>query len=63
MKSPRSDACGLAVVSFADILVGWVPALFWTALASVLFWVVALLARELSRGVADSQRVSATDGT
>lgn len=56
-------ACGLAVVSFADILVSWVPALFWTALASVMFWVVALLARELSRIVADPRRMSASDGT
>ncbi|NIW25343.1 MAG: hypothetical protein GWN29_12680 [Gammaproteobacteria bacterium] len=51
-------ACGLAVVSFADVLVSWVPALFLTALASVMFWLAALLARELSRIVADPQRLS-----
>ena len=56
-------ACGLAVVSFSDVLVNWGPALFWTALASVLFWVAALLARELSRIVVDPRRVRASDGT
>lgn len=49
-------ACGLVVVSVADSLVNWGPALFWTALASVMLWVAALIARELSRIVADSQR-------
>ncbi len=58
-----SAACGLAVVSFADVLASWVPALFWTALASVMLWVAALIARELSRTVADPQRLSASDGT
>jgi len=58
-----SAACGLAVVTLVDVLVSWVPALFWTALASVLFWVVALIARELSRIMADPQRMSPGDGT
>ena len=56
-------ACGLVVVNLADVLVSWVPALFWTALASVMFWSIALLARELSRIVPDPQPVSAGDGT
>jgi hypothetical protein len=56
-------ASGLAVVSFADILVSWVPALFWTALVSVMFWVAALVARELSRVVADTPQLPVSDGT
>ncbi len=51
-----ASASGLVVVNFADILVSWAPALFWTAFASVTLWVVALIARELSRSVVDRQR-------
>lgn len=56
-------ACGLVVGRFADILASWIPALAWTALASVMFWIAALIARELSRIVADSQRSPAGPGT
>ena len=56
-------ACGLAVVSTVDVLVSWGPVLFWTALASVLFWSVALLARELSRIVADPRHLPVSDRT
>lgn len=58
-----ASACGLVVVSYSEILVSWTPALFWTALASVMFWVAALAARELSRIVADPARLSAGDRT
>ncbi len=56
-------ACGLAVVSFADFAASWAPALFWTALVSVMFWAAALIARELSRIVVDPEPLSASDGT
>lgn len=56
-------ACGLAVVSLADLAASWAPALFWIALVSVSFWAAALIARELSRIVVDSQPLSASDGT
>lgn len=58
-----SAACGLVVIRFADILVSWAPVLAWTALASVVLWIAALVASELSRIVADPRRSRASAGT
>jgi len=60
LKIGFTAACGLVVIRFADILVGWVPALIWTALASVMLWLTAVVVRELPGLAAGSQRPAVT---
>jgi len=53
-------ACGLAFVSFAEVLAGLAPALVWVALASLLLWAFGIAIRELPRvaGAAVQQAAS-----
>jgi len=60
LKVGFTAACGLVVVRFADILVSWVPALVWTALASVTLWLAAVIVREFPGLAAGSQRPPVT---
>ena len=60
LKVGFTAACGLVVIRFADILLDWVTALVWTALASVMLWLTAVIVRELSGLAASSQRPPVT---
>jgi hypothetical protein len=42
-------ACGLVVVSFAEILAGLAPALVWVALGSLALWAIGITICELPR--------------